>query len=118
MQKSMRNSIRKVAVIGLGYVGLPLAVELSRKMSVVGFDISDLRIKELLSGFDRTREVEGFKLKDTKLRYSSRLEDLATSAFYIITVPTPIHESKQPDLTPLIRASETVSKCELARYSA
>jgi UDP-N-acetyl-D-galactosamine dehydrogenase len=110
MGNSIQNSIRNVAVIGLGYVGLPLAVELSRKMPVVGFDISELRIKELLSGFDRTREVEGSKLKDSKLRYSSCLEDLAKSDFYIVTVPTPIHESKQPDLTPLIRASETVSK--------
>ncbi len=110
MGNSMQNSVRSVAVVGLGYVGLPLAVELSRKMPVMGFDISDLRIKELSSGFDRTREVEGAQLKVSKLRYSSHLEDIAKSDFYIVTVPTPVHESKLPDLTPLIKASESVSR--------
>ncbi|HEY8269878.1 MAG TPA: nucleotide sugar dehydrogenase [Pseudobdellovibrionaceae bacterium] len=102
--------MRNVAVIGLGYVGLPLAVELSRKMPVVGFDISELRIKELSSGFDRTREVETAQLKNSKLRYGSRLDDIAKSDFYIVTVPTPVHDSKQPDLTPLVKATESISK--------
>jgi len=102
--------MRNVAVIGLGYVGLPLAVELSRKMPVVGFDISELRIKELTSGFDRTREVEPAKLKESKLKYSHQLADMGKSDFYIVTVPTPVTESKQPDLTPLIKASESVAK--------
>jgi UDP-N-acetyl-D-galactosamine dehydrogenase len=102
--------MRNVAVIGLGYVGLPLAVELARKMPVVGFDISELRIKELRSGHDRTREVESEKLKASKLVYSHKLDDIRGSDFYIITVPTPVHESKQPDLTPVIKASESVAK--------
>jgi len=102
--------MRNVAVIGLGYVGLPLAVELSKKMPVVGFDVSELRIKELTSGFDRTREVENAQLKQSKLKYSAQLNDIASSDFYIVTVPTPVLESKQPDLTPLIKASESVSK--------
>lgn len=102
--------MRNVAVIGLGYVGLPLAVELSKKMPVVGFDISELRIKELIGGFDRTREVEDSQLKQSKLKYSSQLSDIAASDFFIVTVPTPVLESKQPDLTPLIKASESVSK--------
>jgi UDP-N-acetyl-D-galactosamine dehydrogenase len=102
--------MRNVAVIGLGYVGLPLAVELARKMPVVGFDISELRIKELRSGHDRTREVESDKLKTSKLVYSHKLEDIRNSDFYVITVPTPVHESKQPDLTPVIKASESVAK--------
>lgn len=102
--------MRNIAVIGLGYVGLPLAVELSKKMPVVGFDISELRIKELIGGFDRTREVEGSHLKQSKLKYSSQLNDIAASDFFIVTVPTPVLESKQPDLTPLIKASESVSK--------
>lgn len=97
-------------MIGLGYVGLPLAVELARKMPVVGFDISELRIKELRSGHDRTREVESDKLKTSKLVYSHKLEDIRNSDFYVITVPTPVHESKQPDLTPVIKASESVAK--------
>jgi UDP-N-acetyl-D-galactosamine dehydrogenase len=102
--------MRNVAVIGLGYVGLPLAVELARKMPVVGFDISELRIKELRNGHDRTREVESDKLKTSKLVYSHKLDDIRGSDFYVITVPTPVHESKQPDLTPVIKASESVAK--------
>jgi UDP-N-acetyl-D-galactosamine dehydrogenase len=110
MQSSVQNSVRNVAVIGLGYVGLPLAVELARKMPVVGFDISELRIKELRGGHDRTREVEGAKLTSSTLAYSHTLEDIRASDFYIVTVPTPVHESKQPDLTPIIKASESVAK--------
>lgn len=102
--------MRKVAVIGLGYVGLPLAVELSKKMPVIGFDISRDRINELNSGFDRTREVETSDLKASKIKYTDKLEEMAVSDFYIVTVPTPVTESRQPDLTPLIKASGSVAK--------
>lgn len=102
--------MRNVAVIGLGYVGLPLAVELSKKMPVVGFDISRERIQELTQGVDRTREVEPADLKASKLKYTDKLEDMASCDFYIVTVPTPVTQSRQPDLTPLIKASESISK--------
>jgi UDP-N-acetyl-D-galactosamine dehydrogenase len=110
VMSSKSAEARNVAVIGLGYVGLPLAVELARKMPVIGFDISEQRIRELTSGLDRTREVESQKLQSSKMVYTSQLNDIAQSDFYIVTVPTPVHESKQPDLTPLIKASQSVAK--------
>ncbi|WP_020526669.1 Vi polysaccharide biosynthesis UDP-N-acetylglucosamine C-6 dehydrogenase TviB [Flexithrix dorotheae] len=104
--------MKKIAVIGLGYVGLPLAVEFGKKRPVIGFDINEPRIKELSEGFDRTREVESEELKATKhLTFSSKLEDLQDADIYIVTVPTPIDEFKKPDLTPLISASKTVGRC-------
>jgi len=104
------SRMRNVAVIGLGYVGLPLAVELAKKMPVVGFDISAERIDELRRGLDKTREIRPENLKASTVQYSMKIEDIKSSDFYIITVPTPVSESKQPDLTPLQKASETVSK--------
>ncbi len=102
---------RKIAVIGLGYVGLPLAVAFGRKSPTVGFDINEKRVSELLEGWDRTLEVESHLLKEANhLTYTTTLDGVEDSDFYIITVPTPIDEHKRPDLTPLIKASETVGK--------
>lgn len=99
----------KIGIIGLGYVGLPLAVEFGKVIDVVGFDINKERIAELRKGFDRTREVEPEELKtSTKLTYSSDVADLKSVNFFIVTVPTPVDESKKPDLRPLISASKTV----------
>lgn len=99
----------KVGIIGLGYVGLPLAVEFGKKLEVVGFDINKERIAELQSGFDRTREVELNELKASKgLRYSSNTDDLRDVKYFIVTVPTPVDEFKTPDLRPLQSASKTV----------
>ena len=101
----------KIAVIGLGYVGLPLAVEFGKKVPVVGFDIHTTRIEELKSGQDHTLEVSSDELKEaTYLSYSSDLADLYSCNFFIVTVPTPIDEFKQPDLTPLIKASTSIGK--------
>ena len=101
----------KLAVIGLGYVGLPLAVEFGKKRDVLGFDINPRRIAELNNGVDNTLEVESDELKDAvHLRYTSDAAELAQANVYIVTVPTPIDEYKSPDLTPLIRASETIGK--------
>lgn len=103
--------MQKVAVIGLGYVGLPLAVEFGKKLSVVGFDINEDRISELKKGFDRTREVDESELKGaTGLVFTTKLDDLRNSNFYIVTVPTPVDEFKTPDLRPLQSASKTVAK--------
>lgn len=101
----------KLAVIGLGYVGLPLAVEFAKKRSVVGFDINANRIAELQGGTDSTLEVSDEDLKAAVgITYTHNVEDLASCNTYIVTVPTPINESKQPDLTPLIKASEMLGK--------
>lgn len=101
----------KIAVIGLGYVGLPLAVEFGKKYDTVGFDIRGSRVEELREGRDSTLEVEPEELASaTRLRYSERLEDLRDRNVYIVTVPTPIDAAKRPDLTPLVRASEMLAK--------
>lgn len=99
----------KIGVIGLGYVGLPLAVEFGKKIDVVGFDINEERIVELKKGLDRTREVTPEELKSSsKLTFTSDLNELKTVNYFIITVPTPVDEFKTPDLRPLQSASKTV----------
>jgi UDP-N-acetyl-D-glucosamine/UDP-N-acetyl-D-galactosamine dehydrogenase len=101
----------KIAIIGLGYVGLPLAVEFGKKFATLGFDINKERIAELQSGQDHTLEVSPAELVAAdKLAYSANIEDLKQANFYIVTVPTPIDQHRQPDLTPLIKASETLGK--------
>jgi UDP-N-acetyl-D-galactosamine dehydrogenase len=101
----------KIAIIGLGYVGLPLAVEFGKKYPVVGFDIVQGRIDELKQGKDSTLEVNAQELAEAKqLTYTTNLEEIKASNVYIVTVPTPIDEYKKPDLTPLIKASEMLSK--------
>ncbi|MES3016293.1 MAG: nucleotide sugar dehydrogenase [Bacteroidota bacterium] len=107
----------KIAIIGLGYVGLPLAIEFGRKYQVVGFDIHKERIDELSRGNDRTMEADMESLlavtKSTgnaSLRFSSNTEDLRSCNIYIVTVPTPIDQFKAPDLTPLLKASEMLGK--------
>lgn len=101
----------RLAVIGLGYVGLPLAVEFGKHRPVVGFDIDTERVSELRRGHDRTLEVDDADLRQaTGLSYTSDAAGLASANVYIVTVPTPIDAYKQPDLTPLIRASETLGK--------
>jgi len=106
-------SLRKcrVGVVGLGYVGLPLAVEFGKHFETIGFDIKEERIAELKAGRDSTLEVDRKELKSaTRLSYSSNLADLKRCRVYIVTVPTPIDEYKRPDLTPLVKASETLGK--------
>lgn len=101
----------KIAIIGLGYVGLPLAVEFGKTRPVVGFDINLARIAELKSGKDSTLEVAPEELLSAnQLTFSNRVEDIANCGVFIVTVPTPIDKANRPDLTPLIKASETVGK--------
>ena len=101
----------RLAIIGLGYVGLPLAVEFGRHFPVVGFDISARRLEELRAGHDRTLETTAEELRRAaRLTYSNRIEDLREVEVFIVTVPTPIDCHKRPDLTPLVKASETVGK--------
>jgi len=100
-----------IAVIGLGYVGLPLAVEFAKKCPTVGFDINEKRILELQNGSDRTLEVSSEELNEAShLSFTSLMDDLADCKVFIVTVPTPINRHKQPDLTPLVKASESIGK--------
>lgn len=100
-----------IAVIGLGYVGLPLAVEFGKHRSVIGFDINQARIAELQSGKDITLEVDSEQLQTAKLlRFSHNLNDLKQAKIFIVTVPTPVDEVNRPDLSPLVKASESVGQ--------
>jgi UDP-N-acetyl-D-glucosamine/UDP-N-acetyl-D-galactosamine dehydrogenase len=102
---------KKIAIIGLGYVGLPLAVEFSRKYSVLGFDIDHERIEELKAGYDRTQEIREEDLKTVQsLAFSSEIEELRAYNVFIVTVPTPIDDYKKPDLVPLLKASATIGR--------
>ena len=105
----MQFSDMSIGVVGLGYVGLPLAVEFGRKRTVIGFDTNDVRIKELNEGLDRTLETTDKELNDAVyLSYTNNLEDLRDCKIYIITVPTPIDRDKKPDLSPLVKASKAI----------
>src|SRR5581483_4685976 len=100
---------RKIAIIGLGYVGLPVAVAFAREgFTVIGFDIDASRIRELRDGLDRTREVEAADLSHPALKFSSEAESIRESDFFIVTVPTPIDEARQPDLRAMFDASRLV----------
>ncbi|MCZ6719474.1 MAG: nucleotide sugar dehydrogenase [Gammaproteobacteria bacterium] len=101
---------RKISVIGLGYVGLPVAVAFGEKGKVIGFDIDPDRIKELKNGVDRTGEVEPGLLANSEVLFTSDPKQLRNADFHIIAAPTPIEDSKLPDLTPILRASETVGQ--------
>lgn len=103
----------KIAIIGLGYVGLPLAAEFAKQYPVVGFDIFQARIDELSQGYDRTLELTSDELKEALrcgISFSTNLEDMRSCTIFIVTVPTPIDASNRPDLTPLIKASQSVGK--------
>jgi len=113
----------RLAIIGLGYVGLPLAAEFGRKMDVMGFDINHARIAELESGVDSTLEVNQQELAESSgLKFTSSLDDLRSCNVYIVTVPTPIDKSKNPDLTPLISAStmlgDVIGKGDVVIYES
>ena len=107
---------QNIAIIGLGYVGLPLAVEFAKKYNVIGFDINQQRVSELNKGIDNTLEIESKALNDVLnasefgLKLTNNPSDIANCNYYIITVPTPVDENKKPVFTPLIKASETVGK--------
>lgn len=101
---------RKISVVGLGYVGLPVAVEFGKNQQVIGFDINSIRIEELKQGIERTNEVDAEDLTKADILYTCNAEDLKKADFHIIAVPTPVNKAKQPDLKPVIKASRTVGK--------
>ena len=123
LENSYNLNDAKIAIIGLGYVGLPLAVEFGKKYQTIGFDINHARISELNRGTDSTLEVRNEELAETiNLSYSNQPEELKSANVYIVTVPTPIDKHKQPDLTPLILASEmlgaVVNKNDIIIYES
>lgn len=106
-----QNNETKICIVGLGYVGLPLAVEFGRLHSTIGFDINENRIRELVSGTDSTLEVNEEELASARLlSYTSQIDDIRNANVYIVTVPTPIDQYKRPDLTPLVKSSESIAQ--------
>jgi UDP-N-acetyl-D-galactosamine dehydrogenase len=101
---------RKISVVGLGYVGLPVAVEFGKNERVIGFDINAKRVAELKKGIDHTGEVSSRDLKAADVHYTCEPKDLKQADFHIVAVPTPVDDAKRPDLTPVIKASETVGR--------
>ncbi|WP_087974162.1 nucleotide sugar dehydrogenase [Oceanobacillus rekensis] len=99
-----------IAVVGLGYVGLPLAVAFGKKRDIIGFDINEERIEALKQGYDKTNEVEAEDMKNTTVEFTANPADLNRANFIIVAVPTPITENKQPNLIPLLKASETIGE--------
>jgi UDP-N-acetyl-D-galactosamine dehydrogenase len=102
--------LRKISVVGLGYVGLPVAVAFGKHGPVIGFDIHESRLQELRAGHDRTNEITSDELAQTQIEFTSKTDILAKADFHIVAVPTPIDDAHQPDLTPVVKASETVGK--------
>lgn len=103
-------SSRKISVIGLGYVGLPVAVAFGKTSKVIGFDINEARLQELRDGYDRTREVDPSDLTSSNILFTKSTQDLRLADFHIVTVPTPVNHVNQPDFTPLEKASHTVGQ--------
>src|SRR6185369_16040282 len=101
---------RTVSVVGLGYVGLPVAVAFGLKRRTIGFDINEARVAELKSGFDRTGEVAACELQNADILFTDRIEELGLADFHIVAVPTPVDSANQPDLSPMLKASETVGR--------
>ena len=107
----MISKVELIAVIGMGYVGLPLAIELSKRNNVIGFDIDKLRVESLKNGVDLTEEVSKQQIQNSKnLKFSSNLSELANCEVYIVTVPTPVDNNNEPNLKPLLSATEMISK--------
>jgi len=110
MYKKLLNRETKVSVMGLGYVGLPIALEFARKVQVVGYDIREDHIEKLKKGIDTNREVSSEAFRDTDILFTANPEDLAEASFHIVAVPTPIDDHNLPDISPLIQACETLGE--------
>src|SRR5689334_14304413 len=103
--------MEKIGIIGLGYVGLPVALAFAKKFpGSVGFDIHEEKVQELARGFDRNLEVPEEELKASTLKFTSKVDDLKGCTFFVVAVPTPVDENHLPDLTPVVLASRTVGK--------
>ena len=104
------NKETKLAVIGLGYVGLPIALEFARKISVIGFDINQKRVDMMKNNIDPSEELEAKDFEGCDIEFTANIDDLKDATFFVVAVPTPIDEHNLPDLKPLISASNTVGK--------
>ena len=102
--------MKKISVIGLGYVGLPLALEFSKKYLCIGFDISKSRVEELNKNYDRNNEYDNITLENSKVLITNNSDEMIDSDYFIITVPTPLKKNNKPDLGPLKNASKLVGK--------
>ena len=110
MYQDLIDKKKKLAVIGLGYVGLPIALEFAKKLSVIGFDINEDRIKLMTQGIDPSQELSKEAFENCNIEFTSDLEVLRSASFYIVAVPTPVDEHNVPDLRPVKKASETIGK--------
>ncbi len=110
MHTSLLNKQKKLAVLGLGYVGLPIALEFAKKLTVIGYDIREDRIEKMKRNVDPSGEIAPEEFQERDITFTASKEDLREASFYIIAVPTPIDEHKKPDLRPLLRATETVGE--------
>ena len=110
MYNRLKNKENKLALVGLGYVGLPIALEFAGKLPVIGFDIDEDRLLKMRRGIDPCKELEKSAFEDKDIVFTSSLEILKEASFYIVAVPTPIDESNQPDLKPLLSATRSVGK--------
>src|SRR5262245_27238646 len=110
MYKELVDKKSKLAVIGLGYVGLPIALEFARKISVIGFDINSKRIQMMKEKVDPSKEIDSSAFDNCDVAFTDNLEELKNANFFIVAVPTPVDKYNVPDLKPLISASETVGK--------
>ena len=110
MYKELKNREYKICVVGLGYVGLPLALEFAKYFDVIGFDINKARVELMKKGIDPSEELESNEFENKSIVYTSDIEDIKEAKFYIVGVPTPVDEHAVPDLRPLLGASETIGK--------
>lgn len=110
MYQELLDKKTKLAVIGLGYVGLPIALEFARKISVIGFDINAKRVEMMKNGIDPSNELEAADFEGCDITFTANVEDLRDATFYIVAVPTPVDDHRVPDLTPLVKATESLSK--------
>src|SRR5688572_27509202 len=110
MYQELVDKKAKLAVIGLGYVGLPIALEFAKKISVIGFDINQQRVDLMKQGIDPSNELEKEAFDGCDITFTTSLEDLKEAKFYVVAVPTPVDEHNVPDLTPVKKASETIGK--------
>ncbi|MBN2698529.1 MAG: nucleotide sugar dehydrogenase [Bacteroidales bacterium] len=110
MYKELLEKKEKMAVIGLGYVGLPIALEFAKKISVIGFDIKPERVEMMKKGIDPSNELDAGAFKNCDIHFTSELEEIREASFYIVAVPTPIDEHKKPDLKPLLAATDSVGR--------
>src|SRR5689334_21854262 len=110
MYQELVDKKEKLAVIGLGYVGLPIALEFAKKISVIGFDINAERIEKMKNGIDPSNELEKEAFDNSDILFTNNLEDLKKAKFYIVAVPTPVDEHNVPDLKPVLGASTSIGK--------